>query len=102
MSTNSKHSLNNAFNGDKQGQDTYFCGQMKRVYTAFSEKPKTMKQAEQETGVMRANICRYVGKWKKADKIGVSYLGVCPITKHNKVQFLTADPDLFLIPKDMK
>lgn len=102
MSTDNTNSLN-AFNGGKRrAKDNHFTAQKKRVYKAFSDRPKTMKQVEQQTGVMRSNICWYVGKWKKTDKIGVAYLGVCPITKTNGVQFLTTDPDLYLIPKNVK
>lgn len=101
MSTENTNSLN-AFNGGKQGKDKHFKAQMKRVYKAFSETPKTMLQVSNETNVRRANICRYVGKWKKADKIGVAFLGVCPVSKKKGVQFLTTDPDLYLKPKTVK
>lgn len=40
-----------------------------------------MLQVEQRTGIMRANLCRYVSHWKK---LGVIYLvekAKCPISK---------------------
>ena len=42
--------------------------QKKIVLDSFSVKPKTMKMVSVETGVDRANICRYVGDgWKKME-----------------------------------
>lgn len=65
--------------------------QKRRVYKAFQSSPKTMLQVSEETGIMRANICRFVGEWKKQDAIKIAYKGICPITKMGGVQFLTTD-----------
>lgn len=104
MNAKSKHSLK-AFNGAndkaKDKQKKSFKGQLKRVYKAFTEKPKTMLQASKEADVRRANICRYVAKWRKADKIGVAKYGVCPVSKH-RAGFYTTNPQLFIKPKKMK
>jgi hypothetical protein len=105
MDAKSKHSLT-AFNGAnykaKDKQKKSFKGQMKRVYKAFSEKPKTMLEVSKETKVRRANICRYVAKWRKRDKIHVANYGVCPISKNKKVGFYTTDPQIFIKPKTMR
>ncbi len=69
--------------------------QKKRVFKAFYERPKTMRQVEENTGVRVANICRFVGDWKESDTIQVVKLGICPISKEGGVQFLTTNPDLF-------
>lgn len=99
------HNLN-AFDGNKQrGKDKEkkrFKGQIKRVYNAFSKEPKTMLQASMETNIMRANICRYIGKWRKYDKIGVAKYGRCPISKNKGVGFYTTNRDLFIKPKNKK
>lgn len=62
--------------------------QEKTVFLSFHEKPKTMLMVAIETGIERANICRYVAHLKKAEKIEVVRKGICPITKHSGVQFL--------------
>lgn len=79
----------------KDSKKKHFATQEKKIFKAFRECPKTMKQVEVETGIDRANICRAVGKWKKANRIQVFRLGICPITKFDKVQFLTTNPELF-------
>lgn len=49
----------------RQGKDKHFEVQMKRVFAAFKRKPSTMLMVSIETGILRANICRYVAKWQK-------------------------------------
>ncbi len=66
----------------KQCENKKFHGQMKTVFSSFSERPKTMLEVSMETGILRANICRYVGKWRKRDRITVVRFGICPISKH--------------------
>jgi hypothetical protein len=48
---------------------------------SFSERPKTMLQASFETGILRANICRYIAKLRRENKIHLVKVGLCPITK---------------------
>lgn len=48
-----------------RGKDTNKIPQFKRLAQCFSENPKTMYQAEQETGIRIANICRFIDKMKK-------------------------------------
>ena len=68
-----------------------------QVYRAFfSDKPKNALQVSIETGIRRANITRYIGRMKRTDRIAVIYIGMCPITKHGKVQFLTTKFDEIL------
>ena len=80
---------------DSNSKDSNYLAQTQRVNKAFFEKPKTMLQVASETGIYRASICRYVGRWKRNDNIAVVRFGVCPISKHSKVQFLTTNPDLY-------
>ena len=77
-----------------QHKDSDYLAQTQRVNKAFFEKPKTMLQVSFETGVYRSNICRYVAKWKKSDRIAVVRIGICPITKC-KAQFLTSNPAFY-------
>lgn len=89
---NKNHSLN-SFDSE-QGKDKCFNAQMKRVFTAFYGQPKTMLMVSIETGILRANICRYVSMWSNEDQIRVTRKGVCPISKHF-AGFYTTDPGLF-------
>ena len=77
-----------------QHKDSDYLAQPQRVNKAYFEKPKTMLQVSFETGIFSANICRYVAKWKKNDRIAVVRIGICPIPKC-KAQFLTSNPDFY-------
>ena len=83
------HSLCKRYNKDK-----HFQGQTKRVFTAFLRHPKTMLAVSIETGILRANICRYVAEWGKENRICIVRKGICPISKH-RAGFYTTNPDLF-------
>ena len=54
----------------KQGKDKKFIGQMTKVFKAFYSHPKTMLMVSIETGILRANICRYVAFWEKLSSPG--------------------------------
>lgn len=69
-------------------------GQLQTVYNAFAQRPKTMLQVSFETGILRANICRYVAEFDRQDLIKLYRKGLCPITKH-RAGFYTTNPDLF-------
>lgn len=77
-----------------QPQGRHFNTQMKIVFSAFQDRPKTMLMVSFETGILRANICRYISNWRKRDKIAVAKKGLCPITKF-PAGFYTTDPELF-------
>lgn len=94
MSTQNTHSSNILFAGNKS-KDNHFQAQMKRVYLSFHKQPKTMLMVSVETGILRANICRYVAKWQKLNCIEIVRKGICPISKSTGVQFLTTNPELF-------
>ncbi len=86
--------LNNPKFFKGQGKDTKISGQMKKVFNAFSTQPKTMKMVSIQTGIDRANICRYVAEWKEQNSIQEVRKGLCRITKH-RAGYLTTDPTLF-------
>ena len=98
---------NNQLNSPKvfshkgQGKDKHFQGQMQRVFTAFLRHPKTMLAVSIETGILRANICRYVAEWEKENRICIVRKGIRPISKH-RAGFYTTNPDLFPIVKPSK
>lgn len=68
--------------------------QKKRVIKVFQERPATMLEATVQTGVLRANICRYVAHWRKHGQIVLVRKGICPISK-NPAGFYQAAPELF-------
>lgn len=77
-------------------QDRKIRAQKRRVFKAFYSEPKTMLMVSIETGVPRANICRYVAEFEKQERIGLVKLYRCPISRYSGVQYLTTNPDLFL------
>ncbi len=79
---------------NRQGQDTTFDTQSTLVYRAFKEYPKTMLMVSIETGILRANICRYVARWRKSNRIESVKTDYCKITKH-PAGYLSTNPDLF-------
>jgi hypothetical protein len=78
----------------RQGQGKNFQAQMKRVFAALYRQPKTMLMVSIETGILRANICRYVAEWEKENSIKLVRKGICPISKH-RAGFYTTNPQLF-------
>ena len=72
------------------------------VYKAFqTETPKTMLQVSKETGIERANICRYVAIFRKQGNIQLLYKGICSISKHH-AGFYTTNKDLFKNDNQLK
>lgn len=71
--------------------------QMQRVYDCFAEKPRTMLDVSIATGILRANICRYVAKWRKAGMIQVHHLAK-DIHTRMTCAYLTTDTALFSQP----
>lgn len=54
-------------------KDKDFRTQYQIVYQSFSERPKTMLDVFLETGILRANICRYVADMKDKGLIQMLY-----------------------------
>ena len=81
----------------RQGKDKHFEVQMKRVFEAFKRQPSTMLMVSIETGILRANICRYVAKWQKGNSIHLLKQGLCKVSKHSAGHY-TTDTNLFTQP----
>nr|WP_320117582.1 hypothetical protein [uncultured Marinifilum sp.] len=62
--------------------------QLKRVYEAFNI-PSTMLQVSVYTGILRANVCRYVAELEKQNKIQKIRSSFCPISKHRAGVYTT-------------
>jgi len=67
---------------NSKDKDKHFIAQMNKVFKAFKEHPKTMLMVSIETGILRANLCRYVAEWKKEERIFLVRKGTCKISKH--------------------
>lgn len=94
METKGK-AVNMTASPERQDKDRDFLFQRQRVYQSFRERPKTMLQVSQETGIYRANICRYIHRMKAE---GTKYRlprGLCPISK-NKAIFWTTNLNIAL------
>ncbi|MDR3226152.1 MAG: hypothetical protein LBT56_00575 [Prevotellaceae bacterium] len=74
----------------RKGNKNY--AQLEKTKSAFFQKPCTMMEVAKNTGIERANICRYVSKLRKCDNIWLVNIGRCPITGHKKVGNLTTNP----------
>ncbi len=81
----------------RQGKDKHFEAQIKIVFEAFKRKPSTMLMVSGETGILRANICRYVAKWQKQGSIHLLKHGLCKVSKH-RAGYYTTDTNLFTQP----
>jgi len=81
-----------------QSKDNKYLRQMQIVYNAFRIRPATMLMISVETGILRANICRYVSKYRKQGKIMLLHKTICPITKA-RAGFYTTDENLFSTSK---
>ena len=75
-------------------KDNHFETQMKRVFEAFKRKPSTMLMVSFETGILRANLCRYIAKWQKSNSIHKLKQGLCKVSKH-RAYYYTTDTNLF-------
>lgn len=84
----------------RQGKDKHFEVQMNRVFAAFKRQPSTMLMVSIETGILRANICRYVAEWQKGNSIHVLKQGLCKVSKH-RAGYYTTDTNLFTQPLKM-
>ena len=72
------------------------------VFAEFLRMPQTMKEVSVRTGIMRENICRIVASLRKADAIESYSIGICPITKHRKVNKWTTNRVMFRKSKQLK
>lgn len=82
------------FSHKGQSKDNHFETQMKRVFEAFKRKPSTMLMVSFETGILRANLCRYIAKWQKSNSIHKLKQGLCKVSKH-RAYYYTTDTNLF-------
>ncbi len=70
----------------------HFTDQLQKVYDSFFAVPKTMKEVDKETGVMRENICWYCRTLRLQSKLHAIGKRYCSITKHMATVW-TTNPD---------
>jgi hypothetical protein len=80
-----------------QDKDKHFEAQQIKVFESFKRQPSTMLMVSIETGILRANICRYVSEWQKSKSIVQIREGLCKISKH-RAGYYTTDTILFSQP----
>lgn len=73
--------------------------QQKKVFHFFKLMPMTMMQAAVSLNIDRANICRYVSRFRKYGLIECVLIGDCPITNH-KAMYLTTDHEIIKIIRE--
>ncbi|WP_233202071.1 hypothetical protein [Parabacteroides provencensis] len=77
-----------------KGKDNEFRLQYQIVYQSFKERPKTMLDVSLETGILRANICRYVANMEDKGLIQLLYKKEDEHTKF-AAGYYTTDKELF-------
>ena len=76
--------------------------QLNVIFNAFFESPKTMKEVDLETNIMRENICRHVSTLRSENRIALVGYRKCKVTGFDKVGIYTRNPDLFPKPNQME
>lgn len=67
--------------------------QLAMVYEAFYDEPRTMKEVDVITGIMRENICRHCSTLRQLDKIYPVGEKLCSVTGHLAIIW-TTNPEL--------
>ena len=76
--------------------------QLKTVFEALKKQPSTMLMVSVQTGIFRANVCRYVSMLRKHDKIQLLKYGLCKVSNY-KAGYYSTDEALFTnLPKQLK
>lgn len=81
----------NLVNQNELSKDSDSLPQTSIVFRAFQKAPKTMLMVSAETGILRANICRYVANWCQENKIRVVKTGLCKIS-NRRANYLSTNP----------
>lgn len=88
VASTTTHSLN------KHDKGNEFQAQYQTVFQSFKEHPKTMLDVSLETGILRANICRYVADMEDKGLIQLLYKAGDGNTKFT-AGYYTTDKELF-------
>ncbi|MDR0940119.1 MAG: hypothetical protein LBN29_12390 [Mediterranea sp.] len=77
-----------------EGKDTDFISQYQVVFHKLMENPQTMLEVSMVTGILRANICRYIASMVNAGVAQMIYKGNDRFTHHLAGHY-TTDKALF-------
>lgn len=94
MDKRKKAALTTTHSLDLHDKGNEFRAQYKIVYQSFKEHPKTMLDVSLETGILRANICRYVADMEDKGLIQLLYKTEDEHTKFT-AGYYTTDKELF-------
>ena len=83
----------------RQGKDKKI-DQLSKVFQSFFDSPKTMKECDIDSGIMRENITRYVRTFRQSKSIVVIRKRYCKVTQHLANEYST-NPDLFPKPTQL-
>ena len=83
----------------RQGKDKKI-DQLSKVFQSFFDSPKTMKECDIDSGIMRENITRYVRTFRQSKSIAVIRKRYCMVTKHLANEY-TTNPLLFPKPTQL-
>lgn len=84
-----------------QSKDKKNLAQLIKVFNSFHDSPKTMKECDIETGVMRENICRFCAILRRYNLLFAVGRRKCQITKHWATIY-TTNEDLMPECKQLK
>ena len=79
----------------RQGKDKQLKAQLRKVLSVLSNKPKTMRMVEVETGIQVKSICWRIFDLRRDDHVKIVSKDVCPISKRRNVNFYTANKNYF-------
>ena len=91
---------NNAFQQLSSYKDKQLT-ELKMVKDAFFDRPKTMKEVDNETGIMRENICWYCRTLRLQEQLYPVEQRRCSVTKYSTVWAYTTNPDLVPEPSQL-
>ena len=83
-------------------KDSQYLTDEQVVKMQFRKYPQTMLMASHATGIERADICRYIAKWRKTDSVAVVFKSRCKISKELNVQYFTTSPEMIEFVKNRK
>lgn len=70
-------------------------------YEFFLSRITSVYDFEKQTGISRADGCRYKAKYEKLGLLQMARLGVCPVSGERNVQMITTNKKWFKIPTQL-
>ncbi len=86
--------VNNGKDTKKKADDVVF-------YEFFLTRITSVYDFEKQTGISRADGCRYKAKYEKLGLLQMIRLGICPISGERNVQMITTNKNWFITPSQL-